>query len=96
MYQFTTKRMFVSITMLAVGLGLLISFFSADRIYETAYAPAFLGWFLLLGYFASGPLIGAGVLNLAKRPWLGASIGLAAEIFIPVLMFLRHPHIGIC
>jgi lysine-N-methylase len=96
MFQFTTRRLFASVTLVATGCGLLSSFFAIGGGPEPQYAPALCAWFLVLAYFAAGPLIGAGIFNLAKRPRLGAVLGLIAETLVPAILFLREPHFGSC
>lgn len=76
MPKFSLKRLFASITMIAVGCGLLAWLFLPH-----SYSRGFEGaiWFL------SGALIGAGLLSLWHPVYgtiLGAVLGFAAQLVL--------------
>jgi hypothetical protein len=70
--QFTLKRLFVSVTLIAAGCAMfsLTDTFSRSREggVNVALCLFFFMWFLVL--------CSAGLGNINKRPWRGAAIGL--------------------
>src|SRR5260221_11243567 len=73
MLQFSLKRMFVSISLIAVGAGML-----ACLLFERAGGALFPIGQIFAMWFSSGALIGAGLFTPFKRPIVGAFIGLIA------------------
>ena len=79
MKQFSLRRLFVAITLVAIGCG------------EVAFLRAFSGpppldSFQWLAVLTCGPIIGAGLFTPFKRPMLGAFLGLLG--FIAFVMFV--------
>ncbi len=72
--QFSMKRIFASAALVAVGCDLLISFL---QISDDGPGQ---GWLILPMCFGPGPLIGAGILNLVKRPGVGVFAGLLIQV----------------
>jgi hypothetical protein len=70
MGQFTLRRLFVSIALVASGVGMGAALIrSANHV----ILPQFV---VLPTLLASPSVIGAGIGNLLKRPWVGALAGL--------------------
>ena len=66
--QFSLKRMFASVTLLAIGMAMLVFLFRhVPRVPPLADELLFL---------AGGATIGAAILLPVKRAWLGAILGL--------------------
>jgi hypothetical protein len=67
MLKFTLKRLFVSVSLIAIGLATWFKFEHPDP--ELNPSLSVFGWFF------AGALIGAGALSLYKHPILGAAVG---------------------
>ncbi len=72
MPQFSLRRLFVSVTIIAVGFALISA---KTRLSPLKFASPSIELILLLMLGAS--LVGAGIGNLFRRPMLGAIVGFA-------------------
>jgi hypothetical protein len=72
MPRFSLKRLFASITLIAIGVAMIAAVFQHREIFE---------WYTaLLFVVAGGGTIGAGLFNPFRRPWLGVAIGILAVL----------------
>jgi len=69
MPRFSLKHLFICTMLVAAGLASVVS---AHRVENNG-----VGFWL---WFAAGPLLGAGILTLLKRPFLGFVIGLGVSL----------------
>jgi len=82
-FQFSLRRLFAAMTLIAVGVAAVADFKTA-----VINAPP-LSLFSVMEGFACLPLVGAGILTPAKRPILGACLGLLCfPIFLWWLMVI--------
>jgi hypothetical protein len=84
-FQFSLRRFFSTVTLIAVGVGLLGYLFSGAGSNGLLFA---VDW--LLG----GVCIGAGILNPFRKPILGAFLGGLTQVVL-AFIFLMSFH-GIC
>jgi len=83
--QFTLRRAMVSLTLVAVGLALLGGLVREASARDAVILPVV----LFSIWFGSGALIGAGVLVLTSRWWVGALLSIPIQIaMLPVLFWL--------
>ena len=85
-FQFSLRRFFSSMTLIAVGVGLICYMFSGEGSSGLLFAVE---W--LLG----GVCIGAGIFNPFRKPILGAFLGGSTQVVL-AFMFLISFHPGIC
>lgn len=79
MLQFSLKRLFVSVSLIAIGMGLLAILFR-----PRAYSPP--GWIGRPLWFFGEVFIGIGVLSLFATPvFLGGSAGLLVVLIISAI-----------
>ncbi len=77
--SFSLKRLIISFTLIAAGLAINVWFFRLDvgprdlTILEKSL--------LLVIFFASGPMIGAGILCPFKQTIIGAALGILLSCF---------------
>ena len=71
MIRFSLKEMICSVTLVAVGTGIIAWLY---RMHTGRPGPG--TWVL---WFACGPLIEAGIFLPFKRPWLGVLVGVAVQ-----------------
>jgi hypothetical protein len=77
MPQFSLKRLFVSVTLIAVGVG-MITFLFSER------APT-VNWIGQTIWLLAGAFIGAGALSLWHSKWgtaIGALLGLGIQLLL--------------
>jgi hypothetical protein len=86
MKQFSLRRLFASVTIVAIGLAVLVQ---ALRFAHKPMPEYFLSFFAL--WFLAGPMIGAGIALLFKRPKLGAVLGFFFQVptWIAMIFILR-------
>jgi hypothetical protein len=94
--QFSLKELILSMTMLAVGLGIVASFVwinnSNSRIIRPGPLEIYVLFFNFLLVLCSGPLIGAAVGVLFKKPVKGAVIGLMVEVLGLIVVIVLLPY----
>jgi hypothetical protein len=80
MAQFSLKRFFTSLTMIALGIGIFVTGFSYSHppLAHNPQPPTIVTIALMALALSPGPLIGAGILNFFGRAGLGAIIGILA------------------
>lgn len=81
-FKFSLRDLFLATTMIAIGTGGML-------VVETTYTARTYGLYVTLGlWFASGALIGAGILFPFKKAALGAIVGyLITWLISSVLMW---------
>ncbi len=84
-FQFSLRRFFSSMTLIAIGVGLICYLFSS------AVSD---GLLLATCWLLGGVCIGAGIFNPFRQPVLGAFLGGLTQIILAI-MFLSSFH-GIC
>jgi hypothetical protein len=80
MPQFSLKRLFVSVTLIAVGCGFLM--FGRQINYERD-PPGWINWLLSIAFTAS---LGAGIGNVYRQPILGALLGPPALLVLYIVV----------
>ena len=79
--QYSLKRLFISMTLIAVGLAILVRVVQVAGLYH---------WIIDFPVcFVAGALIGAGALAPFKRAGLGAAIGLALSVLYLISVLLK-------
>ncbi len=76
--QFTLKRMFVGVTMMALGIGLFAFLIRPMAPAMHLVIQGSVGELLLF----AGALVGAGAGSLCRRPIVGAAVGAIAGVFL--------------
>jgi hypothetical protein len=87
MPRFSIKDLLLATTLIAIGAGLIYWAYSHPTMSRYSDAP---NWPLFLGWMGGGAFIGAGVFTPFKKPWIGALVGLAVQILIPLLAPQLH------
>jgi len=93
MPQFTFKRLFCSLLLISAGAGQIAHCLHGIRVPELSSVP--LRVLLALAEFwltlSAGTLLGAGILNLWKRPLLGAFIGTVPWLYFIITHWIKAP-----
>ena len=93
MPQFTLKRWLCSLLLIAAGAGQIVHCLHGIRMPELRNVP--LRVLLVLVEFwltlSAGTLLGAGILNLWKRPLLGAFIGTVPWLYFLITHWIKAP-----
>ena len=85
--QFSLKRLFVAFTLLTMGLGGCALTFRLV-IYEPPASKLPPAWLVLTYFYASGPLIMAGVLHPFKMTTVGLLLGIPLTFALCVALAL--------
>ena len=78
--QFSLKRLFATVTLLAAGLAVLSQIFRTDMIDDKSGK-------VLLFWVGGGMLMGAGILTPFRKTLLGAVLGLIIQVLL-LLLFI--------
>ena len=81
--QFTLKRMFVGVTMMALGIGLFAFLIRPMAPAIHLVIQGSVGELLLF----AGALVGAGAGSLCRRPIVGAAVGAIAGVFLTMFLY---------
>ena len=83
-WQFTLKRLLVSVTLVAIGLG-MTSFVWRES--HQSGAPNYPPAVVFLAWFGGGMLIGAGLFTPVRLWWVGAVLGIAVQMGLAMILF---------